>query len=78
MFSTALQQSQGIGQNFRFPEGGIDVVTQEVPEVAMPEAKVVNTLMRETIMTFTIKKLRKKTFTLNLLIKCCKNLRCEI
>ena len=24
MFSTTLQQSQGFGQNIRFPEGGID------------------------------------------------------
>jgi len=24
MFSTTLQQSRGFGQNFRFPEGGID------------------------------------------------------
>ena len=24
MFSTTLKQSQGFGQNFRFPEGGID------------------------------------------------------
>merc|ERR1712051_1135829 len=69
MFSTTLQQSRGFGQNSRFLKEVLTEVTQEVPQEVLEVAQEVNILKRETMMTFTIKKIKKKlklqTFTSN-------------